>query len=62
MINLVFRSSVILHAIVEVYLFKLVSVGEGAAADVDLVLGVLLHSKDQGLPGVLEDAADLMNN
>lgn len=60
MIDLVLRPSVILHAIVEVDLLKLVSVRERTTADVDLVLGILFHSEDQGLPRVLEDAADLV--
>lgn len=59
MIDLMLRPSVVFHAIMEVDLLKLVTVGQWASADVHLVLRVLLHAEDQGLACVLKDAADL---
>lgn len=46
MVNLMLRPPIVFHAIVEVDLLELVAIGKWASADVHLVLGVLLHSKD----------------
>lgn len=59
MIDLVFRSSVIIQTIVKVYLFELVSVGQRASTDVDLMLAVLFYPEHEGLTSVLKNTTDL---
>lgn len=60
LIDLVLGAAVVLEPVVEIDLLKLVAVRERPAADVHLVLGVLLHAENQGLTRVVEDAADLL--
>lgn len=59
MIDLVFRSSVIIQTIVKVNLFELVSVGQRASTDVDLMLAVLFDPEHEGLTSVLKNTTDL---
>lgn len=51
---------VVLGTIMDVELLELVSIGQGAPRDVDVVLRVFVNSEDQGLAGVLERPADFV--
>jgi hypothetical protein len=42
-----------------VYLFELVAIGERAAGNVDVVLGVFVHPEHQRLSGVVQRPAHL---
>lgn len=50
---------VILCAIMYIYLFELVSIGERAPGNVDVVFRVLIHSEHDGLSRVVQCSANL---
>jgi len=58
-VDAVLGALVVFGAVVDVDFLELVSVGERASGDVDVVLGVAVHPHHQRLPGVPQGAAYL---
>ena len=56
---MVLRSLVILHAVMDVGLEQLVPVGQRAARDINMLLGVRVDSKHERLPRISEPSANL---
>lgn len=55
-VDVMLRALVVVRTVVEVDLLELVPVGERAAGNIYMLLGVLLHPEDQRLASVVQRA------
>lgn len=61
-VHVMLRALVVVRAVVEVNLLKLVPVGQRTAGDVHVLFGVLFDTKHQRLAGIVQRAGDLERN
>lgn len=61
-VDVVFGSLLVLGAVMYVYLLELISVSQGAAGDVNVLLCLFVHAENKRLARVVQHPADLKQN